>query len=98
MAEIQTKRHPIRGALYGLLLGLSGFYFWQFMIDPTFGSLGGVITRAIIAVVAGILIGVLIAYVAPPRKPKGPAPDAEPQPAPVAAETGDSPELPSEDE
>jgi hypothetical protein len=111
MAEIQTKRHPIRGALYGLLLGISGFYFWQFMIDPTFGSLGGVITRAVIALVVGILIGVVAAFVLPARKPKGAAPDAaytapdtdygnpeEPTPAAVETETSESPGLPDEDE
>jgi hypothetical protein len=84
--EIQTKRYPIRGALYGFLLGISAAYFLyiQLAVFP-FDSLGGVITRLVIIIVAGIVIGILWAYVAPARKPKGPAPVGDtPPPAPVA--------------
>jgi hypothetical protein len=81
MAETQTKRHPIRGALYGLLLGLAVWYFLQFEF-ATFGfdTATGVITRAVIVVIAGIVLGVAWAYVAPARKPKEAAPAAAPVP------------------
>jgi hypothetical protein len=93
MAELQTKRHPIRGALYGLILGLSVWYFLQFEF-ATFGldSVGAVITRLVIIVVAGMAVGVLWAYVAPARKPKEPAPAAAAAPAaqePPPAPSGD---------
>ncbi len=91
MAETHTKRYPIRGALYGLLLGLAVWYFLQFEF-ATFGfdTLGGVITRAVIVTVAGIVLGVVWAYVAPARKPKEAAPAAVPAagqaPAPPEAD------------
>ena len=91
MAETHTKRYPIRGALYGLLLGLAVWYFLQFEF-ATFGfdTLGGVITRAAIVTVAGIVLGVVWAYVAPARKPKEAAPEAAPAaeqaPAPPEAD------------
>lgn len=91
MAETQTKRHPIRGALYGLMLGLAVWYFLQFEF-ATFGfdTATGVITRAAIVVVAGIVLGVVWAYVAPARKPKGAVPAAAPtsEPPPTPPEAG----------
>ena len=109
MAETQIKRYPIRGALYGLLLGLAVWYFLQFEF-ATFGldSLTGVITRAVIVILAGIVLGVVWAYVAPARKPKEPAPTAAPVPdvapappeADATASTGDdeATALPDDDE
>jgi len=81
MAETHVKRYPIRGALYGLLLGLAVWYFLQFEF-ATFGfdSIAGVGTRAAIVVVAGMVLGVIWAYVAPARKPKDAAPTAPPEP------------------
>lgn len=74
--EIQTSRHPIRGALYGLLIGLSAAYllFFEFTVFG-FDTLAGVITRFVIIVVAGILLGIVWAYVAPAKKPDGPPPE-----------------------
>ena len=100
MAEIQTKRYPIRGALYGLVLGLSAWYFLQIQF-AVFGldTLGGAITRAVIVVVAGILVGVLWAFVAPARKPRDDRPVAAPAPPAAApADEPAAPALPSEDE
>ena len=111
MAETHTKRYPIRGALYGLLLGLAVWYFLQFEF-ATFGfdSVAGVGTRAAIVVVAGMVLGVMWAYVAPARKPKESAPAAAPAsdaapyaPAPEVAEaapTGNdgATDLPADDE
>ena len=81
MAETQTKRYPIRGALYGLLLGLAVWYFLQFEF-ATFAldSQTGVITRAVIVIVAGMVLGVVWAYVAPARKPKEAVPAAPVRP------------------
>lgn len=112
MAETTVKRHPIRGALYGLLLGLAVWFFLQFQFASFgFDSLGGVITRAVIVIVAGTLVGVVWAYLAPARGPKGAAPAtaapaAAPAPAPMpmtddasqALPSDDSPELPDDDE
>jgi hypothetical protein len=104
--QIQTKRYPIRGALYGILLGLSAAYFlyFQFAMFP-FDSVGAVITRMVIILVIGMVIGVIWAYVAPARKPKEPAPVAdEPPPAvvddepPAAAMDEEPPAAAVEDE
>lgn len=100
MAETKIKRRPIRAALYGLLLGISIWYFLQFEF-ATFGldSIGGVVTRAIIVIVATMAVAVIWAYVAPARKPKGapPADTPDAPAAPVAAGDG-TPSLPSDDE
>ncbi len=101
MAETKLKRRPIRAALYGLLLGLSIWYFLQFEF-ASFGldSVGGVITRAVIVVVVTMALAIVWAYVAPARKPKG-APGTVEPPPPVpeaAAAPATATELPSEDE
>ena len=105
MAELQTKRYPVRGALWGLLLGLAAAYFlfFEFAVFG-FDSVGGVITKIVIIVVVAMVVGILWAYVAPPRKPRQapgyaetppPAPDDEmPPPAP----DDDSPPPAPEDE
>jgi hypothetical protein len=91
MTDAKVNRHPVRGALYGLLLGFSAWYFLQFEFASfSLDSLGGVITRAVIVIVAGILVGVIWAYLAPARKPKGVAPAAAP-PAPAAAPAAPAP-------
>jgi len=111
MAETHTKRYPIRGALYGLLLGLAVWYFLQFEF-ATFGfdSIAGVGTRAALVVLAGMVLGVVWAYVAPARKPKEAAPaashepdpayDAPPPEAAAVAPAGDAEatDLPDDDE
>lgn len=86
MAENKLQRHPIRGALYGFLLGLSAAYFafFQFALFG-FDTLMGVITKFAIIIVGGMLVGILWAFVAPPRRAKGPGADAPP---PAAATTG----------
>ncbi len=80
-AQIVTK-HPIRGAIWGLLLGLSiAIYAVLFAIIP-FGDwipLG-------LCVVAGVGLGVLWAYVAPAKGPT--------EPPPVATEISDVTETP----
>lgn len=65
----KIKRHPVRGALYGLMLGLSAAYFafFQFAIFG-FDSLMGVITKFAALAVGGMVVGIVWAYLAPPRK------------------------------
>jgi hypothetical protein len=101
MAEIITRRHPIRGALYGLILGLAIWYFLQ-IYPGVFGwdSLNGLAIRLGIVVGAGITVGILWAYVAPPRKPKGaaPAPAASAPPSAAAPPEDGAPALPDAEE
>lgn len=77
MADTQIKRHPIRGALFGLMLGISAAYylFFQFTVFG-FDSVGGVITKFVVIVLLGMVVGIVWAYIAPPKKPKGDPPSA----------------------
>jgi len=92
MAEIQTKRYPIRGALWGLLLGLSIAYF-AFFEFAWFGfdSVSGVITKIVMVVGITMLVGILWAFVAPARKPKGAPPAGYVADAPQAAVVDETP-------
>lgn len=78
MADTKLERHPIRGALYGFLLGISAAYFLYFQLAVFgFDTLGGVITRFVVIILIGVVVGVAWAFVAPAKQPKGapPAPD-----------------------
>lgn len=79
---MELQRHPIRGALYGLLIGLmlAYFVFFRFTMFP-FESLGGTITKFVIVVLIGVAIGVAFAYLAPPKGPKQPTADTAPEAA-----------------
>ena len=60
----QLQRHPIRGAMFGLLLGLGvAIYLMIFSIAPLLEY-----TIPIVAVVVCTALGVLWAYVAPAKK------------------------------
>lgn len=92
---MEVKRYPIRGALYGLLIGLMAAYF-AFFRFTMFGldSLGSVITKFAIIVVAGMLLGIVWAFVAPARKPKAAgAPAAYDAPPAAAVEEPPPPPL-----
>lgn len=79
-SNTKLKRHPIRGALYGLLLGLSAAYFAFFQFGLFgFDTLTGVLVKFGIIALAGVVIGVVWAYLAPPRR--GSAPTGTPPPA-----------------
>ena len=83
MTDTKLKRHPVRGALYGLLLGLSAAYFAFFQFSLLgFDSLTGVLMKFGLIILGGIVVGVLWAYVAPPRRGGG-TPQAPPPPAAV---------------
>lgn len=87
MADTNIKRHPIRGAFYGLLLGISAAYFLFFQLTVFgFDTITGVLTRFGLTVLAGVVVGVVWAYVAPAKQPKGAAPAAPPAPSEANAE------------
>lgn len=68
MSDTRIKRHPVRGALYGLLIGLmlAYFAFFRFTLFG-FDSLGSVITKFVMVVLFGVVLGVVWALVAPPK-------------------------------
>ncbi len=71
--EQEVAKHPVRGVLWGLLLGLGiAIYMVLFAVIP-FGDW----LPLLLCVLAGVAIGVAWAYFAPPKKPKGPPPAAE---------------------
>jgi hypothetical protein len=62
----QLQRHPVRGGLFGLLLGLGvAIYLMIFSIAPLLEY-----TIPIVAVVGCTVLGVLWAYIAPAKKPR----------------------------
>ena len=79
MTEQTIKRHPVRGGLFGLMLGISAAYFLYFQFAVFgFDTVGAVTTRFVIIILVGVVVGVIWAYVAPPKAPKEPAPAAVP--------------------
>jgi len=88
MAQTQLKRHPVRAALWGLILGLGVFVYLTF-VWPVIG-LDDVKTVAVkgAVVVGGVmLLSILWGLFGPAKKPKGAPPafaDAAP-PAPFDA-------------
>jgi hypothetical protein len=82
-------RHPIRGALWGLLMGFGGILLLMVLSIIRLD-----IPTAIIYTVAGAVVGLLWGLFAPPKKPKGPAPAraaSAPAAAPPAASTPAAP-------
>jgi hypothetical protein len=97
MTDAQIKRHPIRGALYGLLIGLMLAYFVFFRFTMFgFDSLGSVITKFVMVVVFGVVLGVVWAYVAPPKGGDAPPAAVGDSPSPVAPDES-TPAAPEED-
>jgi len=80
-ASTVKKSHPIRGALYGIILGLG---LALMAIGRKIANLDSI--TPIILVLVGIVIGIIWGMVAPAKKPKGPAPVETLEPAPAAAE------------
>lgn len=62
-----VTRHPIRGAVYGLLLGFSAAVYLILFAVIAFGDW----VPLIIVLAAGVIVGILWAYVAPAKQPKG---------------------------
>ena len=74
--ETATRRHPVRGGLYGLCLGIgAAIYLIIFSVMPF-----DVVTTIVVAA-AGVVVGILWGLFAPARKPDGPPPaTVEPDP------------------
>jgi len=63
--QTQLKRHPIRGAIYGLLTGIgAAVYLVIFGITPFS------VTTMIVVVAASLVIGAFWGVLAPAKKPK----------------------------
>ncbi|MGY9073971.1 MAG: hypothetical protein ACKVHU_13620 [Acidimicrobiales bacterium] len=74
-----AKRHPIRGGLYGIVLGLG---LALMVVGRKIVTLDSVLP--IVLVVVGIVIGVLWGMFATAKKPRGAAPAANASPAETA--------------
>ena len=75
MAEQITKRHPIRGFIWGIFFGLG---LALIAIGQGYAALGTL--PPLILVIVGIVVGTLWGIYAPAKKPKGEPP---PEPLPV---------------
>ncbi|MCP3936800.1 MAG: hypothetical protein GY708_15675 [Actinomycetia bacterium] len=67
-AETTVKRHPIRGAIYGVVLGIGLALVAVGRKMITLDSI-----MPIVLIVVGIAVGVLWAMFAPAKQPKNPA-------------------------
>ena len=86
MAQTQLKRHPVRAAFWGLILGLGVFVYLTF-VWPVIGldDVKTVALKGALVVVGVMVLAVLWGLFGPAKKPKGAAPlraDAAP-PAPL---------------
>jgi hypothetical protein len=77
MAQLVTKRHPIRAALWGFVAGL-GVLLMLTVVWPVIGldNAAAVAIKGAIVVAAVMVLAVVWSMVAPAKKPKGPAPVA----------------------
>ena len=88
MAETTIKKHPIRGAIWGVPMGLGLALLLAGQGVIAFGDT----TPFIVVVVIGMLISIAWSMFGPAKEPKEPAPDAdaaevvEPEPSPDAVE------------
>lgn len=65
-STLTIRRHPIRAAVYGVLVGLSAAIYLLLFSVIRFGEW----VPLAVVVAAGLVVGVVWAYLAPPRKPK----------------------------
>ena len=90
MAQTTTNRHPVRGAVWGLILGLGVFVYLTlvFAVIPL-ESVSQVITQGVIVILIVMVLSIVWGLYGPAKAPKGPAPaeaaPAEPE-APAQAE------------
>lgn len=104
MAELITKRHPIRAALWGFMAGL-GILIYLVAVWPVIGldNAASVAIKSVIVVGGVMVLAVVWSMVAPPKRPKGPQPGAASGEAaspaaetePPAAEPEAQPEAPA---
>jgi high-affinity Fe2+/Pb2+ permease len=77
MNDRKLKRHPIRGGLFGLLVGFAAAYFAFFRFSLVgFDTIPGVATKFVLIILGGVALGIVWAFLAPARKPKRAAPSA----------------------
>jgi hypothetical protein len=93
MADKDVKRHPIRGALWGILMGIGVYLLLGGMKVIAFGESGMFAIILAISVVANVLWG-LFGPAKAAKPPKGWTP-AEPAPAVAFADTWTPPEPPT---
>ena len=88
-ARTVVKRHPIRGAIWGFVMGLGvTVYLILFAVIGISSITGTIVTAVIISLVfAGL--GVAWAMFGPAKKPKGPAPAAAGSAPPAAPAASD---------
>jgi len=105
-AGVRVRRHPIRGAIAGLLLG-----FGMAGLLMTFSVIALGTLTPLVVVVCCVVFGVVLAYVLPPRgrasatgpavaptPPTPPAPGAGPMPDAPASGAGPMPDAPARGE
>jgi hypothetical protein len=97
MAQTQLKRHPVRAALWGFILGLGVFVYLTF-VWPVIGldNVASVALKAAAVVVGVMLLAILWGLFGPAKKPKGPAP-ATAAAAPPAPAEEPAPPAPAEE-
>ena len=70
MATTSVKKHPIRGAIYGLLMGLGASLILAGQGIIAFGETG----PFVIVIVIGLVVGVVWGLFGPAKDAKGPEP------------------------
>ena len=100
MAETTIKRHPIRAAIWGFILGL-GVVVYLTLVFPVIAleSINSVATQAVMVIVIVMIVSIVWGLYGPAKKPKGSPPmssEPEPSAAAVPAAADDS-EDPAED-
>ena len=95
MAETTVKRHPIRAALWGFILGL-GVVIYLTLVFPVIAleRVNSVATQAVIVIV--MIVSIVWGLYGPAKKPKGsPSMSSEPEPpaaaVPAAADDSEDP-------
>ena len=89
MADTDLRRRPIRGGLWGVLLGLG---LALLALNSKIISLS-LVSLALVTMV-GIVLGVLWGLFAPARAPKGPPPSPDREPAPISVADGSAADAP----
>ncbi|MBN2113310.1 MAG: hypothetical protein JW785_04200 [Acidimicrobiia bacterium] len=92
MAQTQLKRHPVRAALWGLILGLGVFVYLTF-VWPVIGldDWKAVALKGALVVGGVMLLSIFWGLFGPAKKPKGPAPAYVPAAAPQVDEAPPAP-------
>jgi hypothetical protein len=98
MAQTQLKRHPVRAALWGLILGLGVFVYLTF-VWPVIGldDVKTVVVKGALVVAGVMVLAIFWGLFGPARKPRGVAPahaDAAPPALVDAAPPAPSDEAP----